>query len=282
MTIVSLNHVIDLETYPIEDPDADSYRALVRRCRDQFDDAVSCHLPGFLISSAVEPILGEIDTRQGSANLYSVHRGAYNREDPRSAAHLVSLSEDDPRGRPQRRHQLWLGTDDLSSENSLCTMYDWPALTRFVRDVLGVAELYTLDDPLMRILINIHRDGDELGWHVDSHDYAVTLLLRPALEGGLYQYVPMSGPGDDNFAYCAKLFDGDVSRVRTVPMEVGSMVIFRGRNTLHRVTPVRGTQHRALALFSYDVVPGRIYGSSFRMNLLGRAEPRTLSGTAKP
>jgi len=274
MAPVSVKTLIDLERYPIEDTQSASYGALIQRCQAQFDDAVSCHLPGFLKAEAVVPMLGEVDERQNSAHLYSCYRGAFDREEPRSAAHRVSLAEDHPCAKPLRRHQLWLGTDDLCRENGLRMLYYWPALTRFVSDVLGCSTLYVLADPLMGILINIHRDGDELGWHVDSHDYAVSILLRPPLTGGLFQYVPMAGPSDENFEYCGKLFAGDLSRVRTVPMEVGSMVIFRGRNTVHRVSPAGGTRTRVLALFSYDSVPERTYGSQFRMNLLGRDVPR--------
>jgi hypothetical protein len=279
MSAVNVKTLINLERYPIEYSGQSSYEALIQRCRAQFDDAVSCHLPGFLRTEAVARILPEIDGRQNSAHLYSCYRGAFDREEPRSAAHHVELAKDDPCAKPLRRHQLWLGTDDLCSENGLRTLYDWPPLTRFVIDVLGCSALYTLADPLMRILINIHRDGDELGWHVDSHDYAVSILLRPALSGGLFQYVPMAGPGDENFEYCGKLFAGDLSQVRTVPMDVGSMVIFRGRNTVHRVSPAGGRQTRALALFSYDSVPERTYGSQFRLNLLGRDVPRTIGAS---
>lgn len=273
--------IIDLEHYPIMDLDSESYKALVQKCKEQFSDAVSCHLPGFIKPTAISAILSEIEKKFHLANLYSVYRGAYNREDPRSLAHMVSLMPDDPRAKPQRRHQLWLGTDDLSHKNLLKEIYNWNNLTRFVGDVLGEPSFYTIDDPLMKILVNIHRDGDELGWHVDSHDYAVTILLQPAYQGGLYQYVPLTGPGGENFDYAAKLLAGDDSRVCNVPMQAGSMVIFRGRDTLHRVTPVKGNQIRVLALFSYEIVPGRTYGASFRRNLLNREHPRSVKVAAK-
>lgn len=265
---------VNLARYPIEDLGSSRYQALVKRCREQFDDAVSCHLPDFLRTDAIANALREIDQKQNLAHLYIQHRGAYNLEDPRTAAHAVTLNPEDPRAMPHRRHQYWIGTDDLSGSCPVKSIYDWPNLTQFVRDVLDVPELYTVDDPLMRVLINVHRKGDELGWHVDSHDYAVTILLREAGQGGLYQYVPMTGPGDSNFDYAANLFQGDLSRVRTVPMGPGSMVIFRGRNTLHRVTPVGGGENRVLALLAYDPVPGRNFGPSFRRNLLNREQPR--------
>jgi alkylated DNA repair dioxygenase AlkB len=266
---------VNLGRYPIEDLDSAEYRALVQRCREQFDDAVSCHLPDFLRMDAIDAALREIDQKRNLQHLYIQHRGAYNLEDPRTAKHQTALNPEDVRSMTHRRHQRWIGTDDLSEVCPVKAIYDWPNLTQFVRDVLDVPELYTVDDPLMRVLINVHIQGDELGWHVDSHDYAVTILLRGAKQGGLYQYVPMTGPGDENYEYAAKLFEGDVSRVRTVPMGPGSMVIFRGRNTLHRVTPVvDNSQDRVLALLAYDPVPGRNFGPSFRRNLLNRETPR--------
>ena len=85
----------------------------------------------------------------------------------------------------------------------------------------------------------------------------------------------MTGPGDRNFHLVPALFDGDESAVRTVSMKAGLLVIFRGRNTLHRVTPVAGPTPRLLALFSYYNVPDRLFGDSFRRNVLGRTTARS-------
>ena len=65
-----------------------------------------------------------------------------------------------------------------------------------------------------------------------------------------------------------------MSRVVTVPLEPGSMLIFRGSDTVHRVRRTEGPQSRVVALFSYETVSGRVYGAPFRTRLLGREHPR--------
>ncbi|MFA5122328.1 hypothetical protein [Zavarzinia sp.] len=263
--------LVDLDRYPIADMDGPAAAALVRRCRDQFDDAVSCHLPGFLKPDAVRRIVAALPPAE-RAHLYAVERGAYNLESPKGAQ--VQFAAEDPYARLHRRHQSWYGQDDIGYQSALSALYAWPNLTRFVAAVLDQEPLHTIDDPLMAVLINASSGGDELGWHVDSHDFAVTILLQEPEAGGLYQYVPFTGPGDRHYAEVPALFAGDEHLVRTVPMAPGSLVLFRGRNTLHRVTPSLGARPRLLALFAYEPVPGRVFHDSFRQNLLGRTRPR--------
>lgn len=270
----SPEEMINLDRYPIADMDSPEANALIQRCREQFDDAVSCHLEGFLKPEVVEALAAEVAALQHLANRYSVERGAYNLHDPKQGLeYQEQMAADDPRLVLHRRHQRWLGTDDLAS-TALSMLYNWPNLTEFVAAVLDQTPLYTIDDPLMRVLVNINGNGDELGWHVDSHDFAVTLLLKGTAKGGLYQYVPMTGPGDANYDEVPAIFAGDQSHVRTVPMEAGSLVLFRGRNTLHRVTPVESDDLRLLALFAYEPVPNRVFGDAFKQSVLGRTTVR--------
>ena len=50
-----------------------------------------------------------------------------------------------------------------------------------------------------------------------------------------------------------------VSLVRQVPIRRGSIVLFRGANTLHRVTRTGGSSFRILSPLHYEQTPGRIY-----------------------
>ena len=271
----SPEEMINLDRYPIADMNSPEAKALIQRCREQFDDAVSCHLEDFLKPEVVQTLAREVSELQDLAHRYSVERGAYNLHDPKAGLEYQdNMDATDPRLITHRRHQRWLGTDDLAP-TALSVLYNWPNLTEFVAAVLDQSPLYTIDDPLMRVLVNINGTGDELGWHVDSHDFAVTLLLKGADAGGLYQYVPMTGPGDTLYEEVPALFNGDQTHVRTVPMEAGSLVLFRGRNTLHRVTPVESDDLRLLALFAYEPVPNRVFGDAFKQSVLGRTTVRT-------
>ena len=276
----TLGDIVDLERYPIADLDTPEGRRTVRECRAQFDDAVSCHLPGFVRESALKQILRDVGRVSHLQHYYRQDRGAYDLEDPKAVSQHRLYEDGDPRGIRHRRHLAWLGYDDFGLEAPLRRLYEWPTLTRFIAEVLGEPILYSVDDALMGVLVNISNEGDELGWHVDSHDFAITLLLQEAAQGGLYQYVPNTAPGDENFDLVPGLFQGDQSAVRTVPMKPGSLVLFRGRNTLHRVTKVSGDTPRLLALFAYDNVPHRQFGDSFRRNVLGRTVERAAPGAA--
>ena len=270
----SPDELINLNKYPISDVNSQEFKDLVQKCREQFDDAVSCHLEGFLKPEVAAFLAEQVAQQEPNANRYDSQRGAYNLEDAKAGLEYhKQMDPDDERLMLHRRYQRWLGTDDLMN-TALMKLYQWPNLTHFVSEILDQKPLYTIDDPLMKILVNVNGQGDELGWHVDSHDFAVTLLLQAAENGGLYQYVPLTGPGDKYFDEVPKLFKGDESLVRTVPMTAGSLVIFRGRNTLHRVTPVESEDLRFLAVFAYEPVPNRIFNDSFKQNVLGRTQPR--------
>jgi alkylated DNA repair dioxygenase AlkB len=270
---ISAEEIVNFRLYPIADMDSPEARELVIQSRSQFADAVSCHLPNFVNPIALQRAIDELPSME-QAHLYDQNRGAYDLEDPKASAYRPTFRSDDPMAKLHRRHQYWFGQDDLEAQSVLCTLYAWPNLTRFMAAVLQQEPLFTIDDPLMGVLINVSSQGDELGWHVDSHDFAITLLLQKPERGGVYQYVPHTGPGDENFGKVPALFAGDESEVRTVPMEPGSLVLFRGRNTLHRVTPSQGDRQRLLALFAYEPVPHRVFGPSFRRRLLGRVDPR--------
>ena len=66
----------------------------------------------------------------------------------------------------------------------------------------------------------------------------------------------------------------DVLNAITVPMRVtitpGTLMLFRGNNTLHRVTPTIGTQTSILVVFAYNKQPGVALYATARMNFFGR------------
>ena len=53
-------------------------------------------------------------------------------------------------------------------------------------------------------------------------------------------------------------------------MGAGDLVLFRGRNALHRVTPVEGDQTRILAVLAYNTEPGLSLSPAARLTFFGR------------
>jgi len=46
--------------------------------------------------------------------------------------------------------------------------------------------------------------------------------------------------------------------------------LFRGRNSMHRVTPVKGCRTRMLAVLAYNIEPGISLSESARLTFYGR------------
>lgn len=51
----------------------------------------------------------------------------------------------------------------------------------------------------------------------------------------------------------------------------GTLNVFRGKHTAHRVTPVEGSRERMVAVFSYYEQPGVLFSAEERTGFYGRA-----------
>ena len=80
---------------------------------------------------------------------------------------------------------------------------------------------------------------------------------------------PGSG-GDDEKAIVAAILDGDRSRVRELPFTAGVLLIFGGRQTLHRVTRVSGRRPRLVPVLTCAGRPGLENSEAVRKLFWGR------------
>ena len=148
-------------------------------------------LPGFLKPAAVARILAEHAPRFDQAY--------YCRQD-----HNVYLAPADsalPAGHPGNRQEVsdlgCLAWDQIGDDSLLGRLYRWPPLSAFLAALLGHARLYPYEDPLGSVNLNLFQPGQQLGWHYDNADFAVTLMIQPAGAGGLYEYLPGFRDGED-------------------------------------------------------------------------------------
>ena len=59
----------------------------------------------------------------------------------------------------------------------------------------------------------------------------------------------------------------------TLPMVPGTLLIFEGRYSLHRVSPVGSGLARHVGLLAYDTAPGTMGSDLLRQDRYGRTEP---------
>ena len=155
------------------------------------------------------------------------------------------------------------------------TLFRAPAVCRLLADCLEIDELHCYDDPLAGLTANILDPGQQFPWHFDTNDFAVTVLVQPADEGGLFEYAPAVRSADDEgFEAVENLLRGGREGVHTLDLQPGDLQIFRGRYSLHRVTRVAAaSQPRHAAIFAYTHQPGVIGRVVRTRQLFGRILP---------
>lgn len=159
--------------------------------------------------------------------------------------------------------------------SAIDSVFRAPQLCRLLADCLEIDDLHCYADPLAGLTANILDPGQQFPWHFDTNDFAVTVLVQPADEGGLFEYAPAVRSADDEgFETIAELLAGGRDGVHTLDLQPGDLQIFRGRYSLHRVTRVAASsQPRHAAIFAYTHQPGVIGRVERTRQLFGRILP---------
>ncbi len=58
----------------------------------------------------------------------------------------------------------------------------------------------------------------------------------------------------------------------TLPMTPGTLLVFAGRYSMHRVSPIAGSTPRLVALLGYDTAPGTMSSELLKAVRYGRTE----------
>jgi hypothetical protein len=257
--------IVDLERYPIADLDDPGVVALARRCRAELDEAGVSILPGFITAAATATAVAEAETLAPAGHPSDVEGTPY-----------LELPDDDwPAGHPR---VTWAHTrltavpyDQFPAGSVLRTLYESDALLAFLTRALGFG-VFRYDDPLGGLNLAVMGDGDRLAWHYDQTDFVVSLAVQESETGGDFECVPMTRAADDErYDEITAILAGDESRVVTIPMTPGTLMLFEGRHTLHRVSPIGGARPRYVGLFGYDRKPGTCSSELLRLIRYGRA-----------
>ncbi len=269
--------LVDLDRYPVLDPDAAGAAVVAHHAAELRDTGVSI-LPGFLSADALPGLVAECDALAAGAHLQDVQGTPYL-ELPDPAA----WPSDHPRVTWARSTVHTVAYDRFSPARSgLRALFEWDALLDFVRGILGRSPLYRYADPLGAMNLAVMRDGDTLGWHFDQTDFVVSLALQTGEGGGAFENAQrlrwLEGGGiDERYDTVAKVLAGEADDlVTTVPMTPGTLMLFEGRWSLHRVTPVTGPTPRHVALFGYDTKPGTMSSDLLKQVRYGRREPEPI------
>ena len=261
--------LIDLDRYPITNPVSGVTRALIAEQRRSLAHKGVAILPGF-----VKPDVIAAMARQGDALKERAHL-----EDVWGSPYLELPDESYPTGHPRRAnvHSLtWVIAYDLIPKGTLARLlYEWDPLMHFIGEILERRPLYRMADPMGALNVTL-MDADHVqGWHYDNADFVVSLAIRSSRAGGTFECAPLiRSAADEHYdEVAAVLRDEAPERVEIFPMTPGTLMIFAGRNSVHRVSPVQGDISRQVALFAYDTRPDADSTALFKMLRYGRSEP---------
>lgn len=265
----SLADIVNLERYPISDLNSQQGCRLVARCQAEFVDAVNCELPEFILPGAIAAVIADVEAREERAFRSARQRSAYGFYAP-SHNEALDVEKTDPHAALQWRDVYYLAYDEFLPGSVLHTLYESKQVCAFTAAVLGLPEIHTVADHMMAAPVSLHYQGCQLGWHCDTQEFTITAMFRTSEEGGIFEYMPLAGRGEANFDRVPAVFAGERTEVRSVAIQPGSIVLFRGANTLHRVTPTRGQKPRLLSVFHLEQQPGRVYPEQWKVDVFGR------------
>jgi len=265
-----IEHLLDLERYPLDRPGSDGYRRLVAASRDQLRAHGASELTGFLTPAGLEAMVADALEREPDAFRSGGVGTAY------LGLPDESLPEDHPR-RYWGDYAVGAVAYDLFPPSSpLRQLYEWAPLRAFLALVLDHDEVHPYADPLGALNLATMGDGDQLQWHFDQTDFVVSLALRDAEVGGDFEVVPRIRTEDDErYDRVSAVLAGDRSEVVRVPMTPGTLLIFEGRHSIHRVSPISGPTTRLVGLLGYDTQPGTMSSELLKLVRYGRSEPVT-------
>ena len=266
MTRESMEAILDLERYPLDRLDSDAGRDLVDGCRRVLESDGMFNLDGLVRAQALPGLLSELlPVLHSAAFTHARRHNIYFRKS------VEGLPADHPALMPLDTVNHTVCADQIAASR-IVAVYEWPPLAAFLAAVMGKPALHTMADPLARLNVMAYRDGEALNWHFDRSEFTTTLLLQAPEAGGEFEYrTGLRSDADPNYAGVARLLQGEDPDVRLQPLAAGTLNVFRGKNTAHRVTPVRGRRERVIAVFCYYEQPGIMFSTEERVGFYGRA-----------
>jgi len=269
--------LVDLERYPLFEPHSERYRAVVAKARRQMRERGAAEIEGFVSPAGVAALVGDAEALAPRAHRSGGQGTAYL-EFPD-----FTLPADHPRLHFADYRVRAVAYDIMPLDSPLRLLYEWDPVKDLVAAVLDRGPIFRYADPFGALNLAVMGEGDQLQWHFDQTDFVVSLAIQSAEAGGDFEVVPRIRSADDErYDDVTAVLNGDDARVETLPMRAGTLLVFEGRYSLHRVSPVQGGRWRHVGLLAYDTKPGTMGSDLLRADRYGRTEPFATPPAAWP
>ncbi len=269
--------LINLDFYPLDQPDSTRYKEIVAKYRAQLMRDEFVNMEGFLTEYGTTAIAREIDDRTDQT-FHSARMANPYGKSPGDSCNPQNSDDTDQRAihpaeiyaRTDRyglaRHQL---------QNTLLdSIYCWEPVKHFVRDILGLSQIYLHEDPSNALVVQMYKHGGGLAWHFDRALFSTILNIRESDKGGVFECAPgLRSELEPRYDNVRDVLLEQSSLVKRHHVKSGSFTIMRGRYTMHRVTENLGSTSRLSAVLSYEDKPGVKLDLATRRTFFGASAP---------
>ncbi|MFG2889445.1 arpA protein [Streptomyces sp. NPDC048248] len=266
---MKFDQLVDTARYPLSDLESAEARAVVTRARRELETVGCTVLPDFVRTSLLDVLRQECADIAPRAHFDVETVNVYNI--PVDA----DLPADHPGRRTFQRGNAFVARDRIPADALISRLYSHTVFQHFIARCFGLPQLHELADPLSGLVLNVVSPGMEHPWHFDTNEFTVSMLTQQAQDGGVFEYCPhIRSPHTESFDDVRDVLDGRGERLtRRLPLKPGDLQLFKGRYSLHRVSPVRGDIARHSAIFAYSERPGVIGSVARTRQLFGRVLP---------
>mmetsp|Transcript_12293 Transcript_12293/g.15324 ORF Transcript_12293/g.15324 Transcript_12293/m.15324 type:complete len:288 (+) Transcript_12293:85-948(+) len=266
--------------YPwLEDLSSSSAREAIATAKQSYIKTGAATFPEFISPSTLSSVINDVT---------HLENDAYTTDDRHTPHQLpidtTSFPTSSVRNFKMRTQVASVAYDELGAQSELTKLYQHPTLRQLVAEVTGKQELFLLDCPIGSCTVNVFREGYHHSFHFDESEFSTTLMIQEAeQEGtGLFQYtnalrenvlddlaldkvaavIREYHAGDDGqthnveWTFCETDEGVVVPELHTLEFRPGTLSIFSGARSLHRVTKVEGKKSRLVAVLTFASFPG--------------------------
>ena len=258
----NINSIIDYDKHPISD------FKYIKKCNSLIKKNSLLVLENFLLDNSLKNILSEAKLLEDKAFYCErQHTVLLSKKSD-------SLDDKDPLNRLMTSDKGCVPHDLISQKSDLNILYNSDIFKSFIKNVLNLDNIFPYADNLSSINLNYYQKGQQLGWHFDNASFAITLMIQSSTKGGVFEYITEGR--DSNSDYIDKSLLSNVIEGKTKPnlldVSQGTLILFYGRNYLHRVTPVQSETPRILITLNYNEEDHIKLSENARLTFFGRTD----------
>jgi len=245
--------IVNTALYPLDCLESTNGEALLKRVRSSLLQDGSCTLPDFVSADILQQMATEARsiTHLAYPGPTEVSPYFFNYR----LGEGETLPDSHPLRRKGKRRLSQVATDLIPTDFMLSLLHRSPLMLEFLSAVLQ-QPVYQSRDPYQSLNISVMNEGGCQQWHFDGGNMVTTLLLQEPEGGGVFEYAPaIRSDSEENFEAVQAVLDGHSERVIQNHLRAGTLSLFRGHYSLHRVTEVVGKRQRLQAILGYSTNP---------------------------